>query len=381
MANGTRGQHRTGRACRKLAGVFAALLVTPLAAVPANAQTNGARLGIGPDFPTTTSVGATNVGVYVALTNLSDPADGTLLIPANALTLTPSCGALPPGAVPPCPAPDPGVFQVGATGTGRAGSNCAGQTYTITQASAATGEVRFNGPAITLAAATPSAMVGGSCIIDFTVNVLRVPTIDADAATPGVQTYQLASASGWHTQQNNTASCCGSSHTTVAQAAPALTTHASSGVTLGGSLTDTGILSGGNSPTGTITFSFFPPGDTTCAAPAAFTSPPVAVNGAGSYTSAPFTPTATGTYLAVATYSGDHNNAPLATKCTDTGESVMVSAKPAPTPSPTVLGAQFSRTPTLPVTGTKLPVVPLAVLGVGMVLAGLAVLRWQRRRA
>jgi hypothetical protein len=309
----------------------------------AGAQTNGARLGIGPDIPTTTTVGAKDVPLYISLTNLSDPADGTITIPQNGITFTPACGSLPNGAVPPCPTPDPGVFAVTATGTGRAGTNCAGATYSIVQDSAATGEVTFNGPAITLAASNATTLVGGSCVIDFSVNVLKAPTIDADPATPGIQTYQLVNASGWHTQQNNTASCCGSSHTTVAPATPALSTKASPGITLGGSFTDTATLSGGSSPTGSITFTFFGPGNTTCAAPPVFTSPPVTVNGAGPYTSAPFTPTATGTYLTIATYSGDHNNAGIATKCMDTGESVIVTPvavarSPVPTPKPSVLG-------------------------------------------
>jgi hypothetical protein len=365
-----------------------ALVVAGGGFVPsAVAQTNGARLGIGPDMPSSTTVGATNVGVYISLTNLSDPADGQLIIPANGLTFTPSCGTLPPGAVPPCPAPDLGVFAVGSTGTGRAGSDCAGQSYAITQDSAATGAVVFDGPAITLTASNPTTLVGGSCVIDFTVSVLKAPSIDADPATPGIQTYQLADASGWHTQQNNSASCCGSSHTTVAPASPSLSTHASAGITLGGSFTDTAVLAGGVAPTGTVTFSFFPPGDTTCAAPPASVSPPVPVNGNGSYTSAPYTPTQTGTYLTVATYSGDHNNAGLTTGCNAAGESVVVSppaAKPAPSPVPkaapstSVLGATFSRTPTLPVTGPSVPVVPLLVAGAAMVLAGAGLL-WRAR--
>lgn len=359
----------------------AAVLLVSLAVVPVAAQTNGARLGIGPTMPTTTTVGAGNVAVSIALTNLSDPADGQLIIPANALTFTPSCGSLPPGAVPPCPTPDPGVFALSPTATGRAGSNCAGQTYSVAPASATTGAVVFNGPAITLAASNPTSLVGGTCVIDFTVNVVKAPVADADPTTPGIQTYQLAEAAGWHTQQNNTASCCGSSHTTVSPATPTMTTQASPPITLGGTISDTAVLSGGSSPTGTITFSFYPPGDTTCAPPAAFTSPPVAANGPGSYTSAPFTPTATGTYLTVATYGGDHNNAPVTTKCNENGESVVVSAKPVPKPSPStsVLGAQFSRTPTLPVTGTTLPVGPLSALGVAMTLAGMALVRRSRR--
>jgi hypothetical protein len=77
----------------------------------------------------------------------------------------------------------------------------------------------------------------------------------------------------------------------------------------GAKLTDTAVLSGGVSPTGTITFTLFSP-----------TNVPVytdvvPVSGAGTYTTAigtnpgGYLPTATGTYLWKAVYSGDSNNA------------------------------------------------------------------------
>jgi LPXTG-motif cell wall-anchored protein len=363
-----------------------ALVVSAVFAASAGAQVNGARLGIGPTMPTTTTVGAKGLPVFISLTNLSEPTDGTLIIPADAITFTPSCGSLPGGAQPPCPTPDAGVFAVGAAGTGRAGTNCAGQAYTIAQISATTGEVRFTGPQITLAASDPTTRVGGTCIIDLTVDVLKAPAVDGDPATPGIQTYQLVNTAGWHTQANNTASCCGSSHTTVALAAPALTTQASPPITLGGQLTDTANLTGGVGPTGTVTFKFFPPADTNCAGPPVFTSPPVAVTGPGAYTSAPYTPTATGTYRTIATFSGNASNAGVTTKCNDTGESVVVSAvastpKPTPVPSTSVLGTSQSRKPVLPVTGPDVPVGPLGLAGLGLLTAGALLLRRRRSGA
>ncbi|MGZ3357651.1 MAG: IPTL-CTERM sorting domain-containing protein, partial [Isosphaeraceae bacterium] len=44
----------------------------------------------------------------------------------------------------------------------------------------------------------------------------------------------------------------------------------------------------------------------------------------------PFTPTVPGTYHWIATYSGDANNAPTATVCDDTNESVIVAAAVVP---------------------------------------------------
>jgi hypothetical protein len=359
--------------------LFSATLVASAGAQPVN----GARLAIGPTMPTSTTVGAKGVGVFISLTNLSEPTDGKISIPKDAITFTPSCGSLPGGAMPPCPNPDPGVFAVGATGTGRAGSDCAGQTYSIAPTSAATGEVKFTGPAIILKASDPATRVGGTCVIDLTVDVVKAPAIDGDPLTPGIQTYQLVDAAGWFTDLHNSASCCGSSHTTVVPASPALTTQASPPITLGGQITDTASLTGGVSPTGTVIFTFFPPADTNCAGPPVFTSPPVPVNGPGAYTSAPFTPTVAGTYRTIASYSGNAANAPVTTKCNDNNESVVVNVaptKPAPTPTPStsVLGSTITKKPPLPVTGPGVPVGPLGVLGVVLVVAGAVLLRRRR---
>jgi hypothetical protein len=105
--------------------------------------------------------------------------------------------------------------------------------------------------------------------------------------------------------------------------APNLTTAASPGAPAGTPVHDTATLSGGSDPTGTITFRVYGPGDPSCARePAAISSVPV--HGNGSYDSEPFTPAAAGTYLWVASYSGDDNNGQVDTHCDDPGESVVV---------------------------------------------------------
>ena len=103
----------------------------------------------------------------------------------------------------------------------------------------------------------------------------------------------------------------------------ALTTTASGPVSIGATITDTAHLTGGSSPTGTISYSIFAPGDTTCATPL---TPPTGntVSGAGDYTSGPFTATAIGTYRWKASYSGDANHPALNTACNDAGESSTV---------------------------------------------------------
>lgn len=108
-------------------------------------------------------------------------------------------------------------------------------------------------------------------------------------------------------------------------------------ITIGGSVHDTATLSGGNNPTGTITFTAYGPDDATCSGTAAFTST-VPVNGNGNYDSEPFTPTAVGTYEWIASYSGDAFNFAATTACGDANESVVVNkARPTMSTAPDLL--------------------------------------------
>lgn len=79
---------------------------------------------------------------------------------------------------------------------------------------------------------------------------------------------------------------------------------------------DQATLSGGNSPTGTITFRLFGPGDPLCQNPPVFTDT-VTVTGNGTYTSDPFTPNHSqfGTFEWTAVYSGDGDNNPASSLC------------------------------------------------------------------
>jgi hypothetical protein len=126
------------------------------------------------------------------------------------------------------------------------------------------------------------------------------------------------------------------------QAEPTLATNAAGGGLLGTPVHDAATLSGGESPTGTIAFRAYGPGDPTCSAAPAFTVT-VAVSGNGSYASADFTPTAAGEYRWVASYSGDRLNASVAGGCGESGETSHIEApapivapvctQPAPTPT------------------------------------------------
>jgi hypothetical protein len=132
----------------------------------------------------------------------------------------------------------------------------------------------------------------------------------------------------------------------VAQVAPTLVTQATGPVTQGDVISDQATLSGGNNPTGTITFTAYGPNDATCTNAPAYTSSPVTVSGNGDYGNSPaFTPATAGTYRWQASYSGDGNNAGVATSCNDPNEASVVNAAIVPpvlTPVPPATGQQPS---------------------------------------
>ncbi len=154
---------------------------------------------------------------------------------------------------------------------------------------------------------------------------------------------------------NNTAvvtACNDANETSVVNAAaPTMTTQATPTAALGGPISDTATLANGVGPTGTIVFRSFGPGDATCAAPPAFTSAGIVVNGNGTYNSGNFVPTAAGTYRWTAQYSGDGNNGALTTPCNAPNEeSVVTQANPTMTTqaSPAVVvGGTVTDTATL----------------------------------
>lgn len=303
-----------------------ALPVLVLACCVLFSAVSSASAGVGgsvaPEFPGAVTAGQTNVPGSLVITNGSTPPENVGSVTLTSISLVPSCAgqlgvSCGPGQR------DPGVFALGAVGSGRAGTACAGEAFAISQLDAAEPRWGFATVDGTPVALGSPGSANGTCIIDFSFSVLKVPTIDVRPADPGVQTHQLGRVELLHSSGLR-ASVGGTDFTTVNQAAPAITTTASPNTTLGaGTLTDTATLSGGASPTQTITFTLFGPNNATCAGAPVFTSSrPVTAN--GNYTSAPFTPTAPGTYRWIASYSGDPNNAPVAGRCNDANENVDV---------------------------------------------------------
>lgn len=228
----------------------------------------------------------------------------------------------------------------------------------------------------TIATSTPAAVVVGSAVADTaTISGAVAPTgtvtfrlfgpDDAICASPPVftstkplsgssatsdpfttavvGTYRWVAAYSGDANNTMVGGACNdpNENVVVGQATPTLATQASSGVLVGGTVTDTATLTAGVAPSGSITFRLFGPDNPTCAGTPAFVSTrPVSAN--GPLTSDPFTTAATGTYRWVASYSGDTNNAALAGGCNDALESVVV------TPNTPGLTTQASPGATVP---------------------------------
>lgn len=111
----------------------------------------------------------------------------------------------------------------------------------------------------------------------------------------------------------------------TAKATPTVTTQASPSVPVGGSIFDTATISGGNNPTGSITFRLYGPGDTNCTGTPLLTAAKP-VNGNGSYQSVSRTVNTAGVYRWRASYSGDANNTAVNRPCNDPNESVTVTS-------------------------------------------------------
>jgi Bacterial Ig-like domain (group 3) len=312
---------RRTRAVRRFAGIVSVLVIASLVvAGPASAFI---FVVPAPSYPDTVTVGQT-FPAAIGITNASTPPEATILpvLRVSQVNHIPACPSATPVANCNIASPEAGVFALSPTGVGTDGPTCTG-TWTITEISP--GVFRFTPPG---GEASLLLATGETCVVSFTATTLRVPTTDVNPAAPGVQTLQLATVvpSSLDNTQVFPANS-GADFTTVLPATPGLATTATQSEPVGGAVTDTATLSGGNNPTGTITFTLFGADDPTCAGTPVFTST-VPVNGNGDYDSRPFTPTAPGTYQWVAVYSGDANNLPATSPCGAANEQSVVTVLP-----------------------------------------------------
>ncbi len=198
-------------------------------------------------------------------------------------------------------------------------------------------------------------------------------TVTSAAFTPTTAgTYRWTASYSGDVNNTAVAGACNAANesVTVAQAVPSLVTTSSPNIVIGGQVTDTAVVSGRVNPQAgaTVTFTLFGPGDTTCATTPIFQSTVAYPVAGGAVTSTPFTPVSAGTYRWRASYSGDANNAVVASPCNDANETVGV------TP---LFGAGAG----LPATGAAVgPFLYLALLLslTGCLLFGPTFLRWRR---
>jgi len=302
--------------------------VVGLLGVVAQSASAGVGFGVTPTFPSTATVGASGMPASLQIVNSATPPDASNPVTLSTITLVPACGTSLSSGAGDCPTAqaDPGVLAVSATATGEAGTACAGKTFTLTVVDAATGKVSFT-PSSTVTLGPPGSPGGGdTCRIDFTFSVVKAPTKDSQPAAPGLQTSQLAFATGSNTTTAVSGAGSGSSSVTVTRANPTIVTSASPPTVVGTQIFDSANLAGGagpGGPTGTITFTLFGPNNSSCAGgPISTLVVPVAGN--GPYSSNSVATVAVGTYRWIASYSGDvNNNTAGPTACTDPLEAVV----------------------------------------------------------
>jgi hypothetical protein len=160
-----------------------------------------------------------------------------------------------------------------------------------------------------------SATLGSAT--SFLGNILASASVTLN--TGAVTTGGLYGNTGAVTMDTNTVSTCANAG---GLAGPSITTTPSGSVPVGGNISDSATVIGGASPTGSVKFELFGPGDDTCATPIATRTGPLT---GGTATSGDVTATTQGTYNWVATYSGDANNSPAISHCG--AEEVRVTAE------------------------------------------------------
>jgi uncharacterized protein (DUF2141 family) len=194
---------------------------------------------------------------------------------------------------------------------------------------APTGTVKFSvyGPSNTTCTSTPFETSTVSVVTSGGVTTATsggfVPS------RPG--TWRVVASYGGDANYGSSATACsapGGAEVVTPVAAQIAEQVAPATVTLGTSFDDVATLtvpSGAITPTGTVTFQVFGPSNSTCSGSPAFTSTE-SVNTSGKATSAQFTPTALGTYLVVASYSGDSDYGVVSTACGAAGGTEVVTA-------------------------------------------------------
>ncbi|MGI8807740.1 MAG: Ig-like domain-containing protein [Acidimicrobiales bacterium] len=267
------------------------------------------------------TVGDSSLAGSFTVSNLNTPPNNTESNMVTQLRLVPSCATV--GTVAnQCSSIDPGVFSIDPTAVGPSGTACAGRTFTVSVPDSG-GAVTFT-PQTTVVLPPPGGVPGSNqCTVNFTLNVLKRPTIDANPSSPGVQTRANFVATVQGSVSGLVVSARPSIELTVNRAVSTLATQASRNVGAG-TISDTASVTGVPGvvfPTGTVTFSAYGPNDANCTGTPATSVNPLS---GGETTSDAFPAGAPGTYRFVASYSGDINYEGAVSPCNAPNESVVI---------------------------------------------------------
>jgi HYDIN/CFA65/VesB-like, Ig-like domain len=199
------------------------------------------------------------------------------------------------------PTTSAGTYDYGTLNAGQTASS----TFTLTN---------FGGTA----SGTLTIVLSGPAAFNKTTDTCTARSLGPNKSCSVTVTYSPTaphqSESGTLTANGEHATASLTLYGAAGKASPAIATHASPPAGLVGTkLMDTATLSGGSSPTGTITFTLSP---FSCIGAPPVDTETVTVNGSGTYTTpVGYTPTQAHTYYWTASYSGDTNNNPAATPC------------------------------------------------------------------
>ncbi len=285
--------------------------------------------------PTLFSGGVKFDGSFYTMTFALPPHDGTV-VASSAWTTAQTRDRTADSAsgtftVGDCPPSSPSISTSPSPTTASVGSASLTDTATLTGGDTPTGTItwRLYGPN------DPTCSAPNPPSVSAAVNSAGSATSPAITVTRA-GTYQWVASYGGDPYNNAVAGTCSDATEAVVvnPVAPTLTTTATpANVVVGQPVHDVAHLGGGDNPTGTITFNLYGPNPTVCTGtPVASVTTPV--NGDGDYPSPSVTMTGAGTYVWVATYSGDANNTGLSNGCAEASETVTVTpATPALTTS------------------------------------------------
>lgn len=172
-------------------------------------------------------------------------------------------------------------------------------------------------------------------VFESTNQVTDGTATSSDFVPPAAGTYYWTAAYSGDTVNQPVSSPCNAPNesVTVTKASPTIATQASPGNLAGAPVRDVATISGGMSPTGTVTFRLY--SDAGCTSEVFMSTNTLSGTTA---TSDWFTPAAPGMYRWTAHYSGDGLNNAATSGCNAPNESVTISAFQAPSPTQTITG-------------------------------------------